>query len=91
MIQWFRQAFSDRILLTINYTNTLHHYGTSALPFSGDHKLLFAYFNIKNLSLPAEEQSSISISLMEKLLHSLNLGFIYSALFPSTQHRKMQE
>lgn len=95
LLRWLsgsgRFFLTNRILLTINYANTLYHYGTSTLPFSGDHKLLFEYFNIKNLSLPAGEQSNISISIMGKPPHSLNLGFIYSALFPSTPHRKMQK
>lgn len=86
MIQCFRQAISNRILLTINYGNNFHHYGTSTSPFSEDHKLLSEYFNIKNVSLPAGEQSSFSISLMGKRPCSLNLGFIFSALFPSTLH-----
>lgn len=65
MIRRLRQPLSKRILLTINYTSTLHHYGTSTLPFSGDHELLLQYFNIKNPSLLAGEQSSTSTSLMK--------------------------
>lgn len=88
MIQWLRQLLSNGILLTINYTSTLHHYETFTLPFSGDHKLILEYFNIKNPSLLAGEQSSTSTSPM-KLPCSLNLGFIYSALLLSILHRKM--
>lgn len=67
-----RQIPFGRTPLTINYTS--YHYAPLPCRFSGDHKVLFEYLNIKHVITLVGEQSHASIPLTGNLAKSNGTG-----------------
>lgn len=67
-----RQIPFDRTPLTLNYTS--FHYVPLPCRFSGDHKALFEYLNIKHVIMLVGEQSHASIPLTGNLAKSSGTG-----------------